>query len=145
MQVRDVMTKDPVCCTPSDTVRDAARLMRDNDCGCLPVVEDQNTKKVIGTVTDRDITCRCTADGKSADTAVREIMSVDPGCCHPEDGITEVERIMEQRQVRRVPVIDEKGCCIGIVAQADLARQSAKRGDVASVVEKVSEPSAQSR
>lgn len=140
MKAKDLMTSKPACCTPDDTARDAARMMREHDCGCLPVVEDQKTKKVIGTVTDRDITCRCTAEGKSADTPVREIMSSSPSCCGPDDDLRAVERVMEEQKVRRVPIVDEKGCCVGIVAQADLARAREARSDLAEVVERVSEP-----
>jgi CBS domain-containing protein len=144
MKARDVMTANPVCCTADDTVQDAAKVMAQQDCGCVPVVDDLNSKKVIGTITDRDIACRCTAEGKGPDTAVRDAMSTDPSCCRPDDDLRDVEKIMSERQVRRVPIVDEQGCCVGIVAQADLARaenRGVSEKEVARVVERVSEPS----
>lgn len=136
MKAREVMTENPACCTPEDSVQHAAKLMAENDCGCVPVVEDQQSKKLVGTVTDRDLACRCLAEGKSADTPVREAMSPDPSCCGPDDDVKMVERIMADRQVRRVPVIDEQGCCVGMIAQSDLARETG----AGRVVKEVSEP-----
>lgn len=141
MNARELMTENPACCTPDDTVEQAARLMKENDCGCVPVVEDLESKKLLGTITDRDIACRCTAEGKGPETRVREAMSPDPSCCGPEDSVEDVERIMEERQVRRVPVIDDEGCCIGMVSQADLARGRRDEREVGEVVEKISAPS----
>jgi CBS domain-containing protein len=136
------MTEEPACCTPEQTVREAAELMRDNDCGCVPVVEDSETNRIVGLVTDRDITCRCTAEGKGPDTSVREVMSKDPKCCGPDDNVEMVEKIMAEAQVRRVPVVDDRGCCVGIIAQADLAldERAASDRDVGQVVEHISAP-----
>lgn len=141
MKAQDVMTSDPACCTPESTAREAARLMRDNDCGCVPVVEG-GSKRVVGVVTDRDIACRGVAEGKGAETRVREIMSKDPQCCHPGDDIAAVEQIMMQAQVRRVPVVDAKGNCVGMIAQADLALndKAANDSEIGRVVERISEP-----
>jgi CBS domain-containing protein len=72
MEARDVMTADPACCSPSDSVKDAAALMVDNDCGEIPV------GILVGVVTDRDIACRCVAQGKSSDTRVEDVMSGSP-------------------------------------------------------------------
>ena len=143
MKARDLMTSDPACCTPNDTVEKAAQLMTDNDCGCLPVVENLETKKIVGTVTDRDIACRCIGEGKGPETTVREAMSPDPSCCRPEDDLREVERIMAERQVRRVPVVDDNGCCVGMIAQSDLAREEKRRA--AGVVQDVSQPTSTPR
>lgn len=143
MKAKDLMTADPVCCTPEDTVERAAQLMAENDCGCVPVVEDLETKKIVGTITDRDIACRCIGEGKGPDTSVREAMSEDPSCCGPEDDIRDVERIMSERQVRRVPVIDDRGCCVGMIAQSDLARE--EKQTAADVVEDVSRQTSRSR
>lgn len=148
MKAREILTSGPACCTADDTVQHAAKLMADQDCGCLPVVDDLQSKRVIGTLTDRDIACRCMAEGKGPETAVREVMSSNPSCCRPDDDVREVERVMSERQVRRVPIVDEEGCCVGIVAQADLARAEG-RGvtdrEVGQVVERVSERSREPR
>jgi CBS domain-containing protein len=120
VKARELMSAQPACCTPNDTVQEAARLMRECDCGCIPVVEDKESNRLVGVITDRDIACRCTAEGKGSNTPVREAMSRDPNSCGPDDDIGAVERIMAEDQVRRVPVIDDRGRCIGIIAQADL-------------------------
>ena len=143
MQAKDIMSRDPQCCTPDDTLRNAARLMADNDCGCLPVVEDKDGKRVVGVLTDRDIAIRGVARGKAPDSKVNDVMSPAPACCLAEDEVEEVERIMVENQVRRVPVVDGDGRVVGIVAQADLARndQAASDREVGRLVEKISEPS----
>lgn len=147
MKARDIMTENPACCTPEDTAQTAARLMVENDCGCLPVVSDIESREIVGVVTDRDLTARGTAEGRGPETPVREVMSGSPSCCTPEDDVQEVERIMAERQVRRVPVIDEGGCCVGMVAQADLARNDRAVSDteVGRIVERISEPAGESR
>ena len=147
MQAREIMTDNPTCCTPDDTVQDAARKMMDADCGCLPVVSDLETRELIGVVTDRDLACRCLGEGKGADTRVHEVMSADPSCCTPEADLDEVAQIMSERQVRRVPVIDDQGCCVGMIAQADLARADRGVSDrqVGRTVEQISEPTGSPR
>jgi CBS domain-containing protein len=141
MKAQDVMTSDPACCTPESTAREAARLMREHDCGCVPVVEGES-KRLVGMVTDRDIACRGVAEGKGPKTPVRELMSLDPQYCHPGDDIAAVEQIMMQVQVRRVPVVDAKGNCVGMIAQADLALndKAANDSEIGRVVERISEP-----
>ena len=142
MRVSEVMTTEPSCCTPETTAQEAARLMSEQDCGCLPVVDAND--RLVGVVTDRDIACRCVAEGKEPSTPVADIMTSGARCCSPDDDVSEATRIMTEAQVRRVPVIDGQGCCVGIVAQADIARAatSAMKDDVADVVEHVSEPTA---
>ena len=146
MRAQEMMTENPACCTPQDSVQDAARKMEDMDCGCLPVVSDLETKEIVGVVTDRDLACRCLGEGKGADTRVREVMSASPSCCTPDSDLDEVERIMAERQVRRVPVVDQNNCCVGIIAQADLARADAESSrDVRRTVEQISEPTDRAR
>jgi CBS domain-containing protein len=142
MKARELMTAQPACCTPDETVADAARLMKEHDCGCIPVVEDKETERLVGVITDRDIACRCTAEHKGPDTKVDEVMSRAPKCCGPDDDVDKVERIMAEAQVRRVPVVDERGCCVGIIAQADLAlnQRAASESEVGQIVERISEP-----
>lgn len=140
MRVAEAMTADPVCCSPQTTVQEAASLMAQNDCGCLPVVDSDD--RVVGVVTDRDIACRCVGEGKDPSTPVSEVMTSEARCCGPEDDAQEAMRVMTEGQVRRVPVVDEAGCCVGMVAQADIARQlNDQVGDqVADVVAGISEP-----
>ncbi len=142
MLAKEIMSRDPQCCTPDDTLRDAARMMADSDCGCLPVVEDKAGKRVIGVLTDRDIAIRGVARGKTPDSKVNDVMSPAPACCFAEDEVDEVERIMIEKQVRRVPVVDASSRVVGIIAQADLARDNRAASDreVGRLVEKISEP-----
>lgn len=144
MKARDLMTPRPACCTPEDTARRAAQLMADSDCGCLPVVEGRNSDRVVGVITDRDIALRAVARGRGPETRIGELMTADPDCCPSDADVQDVEHVMADRQVRRVVVVDGAGCCVGIIAQADLAR-AAERGrdvsekEVARVVERISE------
>lgn len=142
MRASDLMTGNPTCCAPDDTVRMAARGMRDADCGCLPVVDDMESRHVVGVVTDRDIAIRALADGLGPDTRVRDVMTANPACCSPDADVREVERIMADRQVRRVPVVDDRDCCVGMIAQADLARDERDLDDheVRQTLERISEP-----
>jgi CBS domain-containing protein len=136
------MTPDPACCTPDSTARQAATLMRDHDCGSIPVVEDLKVKRLVGTVTDRDLAIRGLAEGRGPETAVSELMTDDPVTCVPEDEVEDVRQVMVQALVRRVPVVDEDGVLVGIVAQADLAREEGAATDreVGRIVEAISEP-----
>jgi CBS domain-containing protein len=148
MQARDIMTERPACCTPDDTIADAAKLMADHDCGCIPVVAADNDACVLGVITDRDIAVRGIAHHRSEDTPVRDVMTPSPFCCTPDSDVRDVEEVMSQHQVRRVVVADDDGCLIGMIAQADLARTAARSPDVSDdevgrVVERISEPSQQ--
>lgn len=142
MQAREIMTGDPACCTPEDSIETAAKVMVARDCGCLPVVEDVERKRVLGVVTDRDLAARALAEGLGPGTPVRDVMSNAPMCCSPDSEIEEVERIMAETRVRRVPVVDEDGLCVGMVAQADLARNEDAIGDseIRRTIERISEP-----
>jgi CBS domain-containing protein len=142
MRVRDVMTPDPASCTPDSTAREAAILMRDNDCGSLPVVESDSSRKLVGTVTDRDLAIRGLADGKGPDTRIRELMTDGPTSAAPDDEVEIVREVMVVQQVRRVPVVDDNGVLVGIVAQADIAREEGAASDqeVGRIVEAISDP-----
>ena len=140
MKVREIMTENPACCTPEQTVREAARLMAQNDCGSIPVVEE-NSRRLLGVVTDRDLAIRVLAEGRGPDTTVREAMTPDPVTCSPDDDVDKVERLMAERQVRRIPVV-ENGRVVGVVAQADLALHPNAVSDreVGHLVEEISQP-----
>jgi CBS domain-containing protein len=142
VRVSDIMSPDPACCTPESTARAAATLMKEHDCGSIPVVENQQTKRIVGTVTDRDLAVRGLAAGKGPETTVRQLMTGSPVTCHPNDEVEIVREVMVARQVRRVPVVDEDGKVVGIVAQADIAREEGAASDreVGRIVEAISEP-----
>jgi CBS domain-containing protein len=146
MQARELMTAEPVCCTPKDSIEAVARMMVAHDCGCVPVVESRHSNRLVGIVTDRDLVIRGLAQGKSGSTKVREVMTENPFSCEPDDDVSAIERTMADRQVRRVPIVNADGGCVGVVAQADLACAALDGGrlsdrEVAMVVEHVSEPS----
>ena len=140
MKVKEIMTKSPACCTPDTSLREVAAMFVDNDCGAVPVVDSVNTRRPIGIVTDRDIACRAVAKGLNAlELTARDCMS-SPSVTIPEDAsLDEAIKLMEEKRVRRLPVVDERGRCIGVVAQADIAL-SAGRGKTAEVVREISRP-----
>jgi CBS domain-containing protein len=141
MKAREIMTAAPACCTPDDTVQRATSLMAERDCGALPVVADMERMRVVGMVTDRDVAIRGVARGSGPETLVSAVMSAEPRCCGPDDDVSTVERIMAQSKVRRVPVVNDEGSCLGMIAQADLARDEAIASDtdLRRVVESISE------
>ena len=140
MQVKDVMTPDPACCTPDTTLRRVAEMMVEHDCGEIPVVEDMKGLKPVGVITDRDITCRTVAKGLNPLTmAASDCMTTPCVTVTPDTPLDECCRVLEENQIRRVPVVDASGACCGIVALADIAKH-AKRRETAEVVKEVSEP-----
>ena len=136
MKVKDLMTSGPATLGPDDSCSQAATLMREEDCGSIPVVKDA---KLVGIVTDRDITIRCVAAGKDAKTTrIAEIMSADPVTVTPETDAEEASRMMAEFQVRRLPVA-ENGRLVGIIVTAQLARRE-KAKDVGETIKEISEP-----
>lgn len=122
MKVREVMTHNPICCVPSDTAQKAAQVLRDQNIGVLPVVMDQQSRKLVGIITDRDICCSVVAAGLDPkSTTIDRHISVNPVSCRDGENLDNCERAMQQHQIRRIPVVDGENRCIGIVSQADLA------------------------
>jgi CBS domain-containing protein len=120
--IREMMTKDPRSLESGSSVMEAARLMRDEDVGIVPIVEGE---KLVATVTDRDITVRVVAEGKSPEsTTVGEIASRELVTIDPQQELDEALRLMARHQVRRLPVVEEDGKLVGIVAQADIAKHA---------------------
>jgi CBS domain-containing protein len=110
--------------------------------GSLPVVRDLQTTTLIGIVTDRDLTVKVVAEGRDPKgIIVEEVMTPEPVSCHMEDNVQRALRIMAEHQVRRVPVIDDNGCLVGIIAQADIATRIAEPDKTAQVVEEISRSS----
>lgn len=133
MKVSDIMTKDPAVCTPETAVRDAAREMCDQNCGEIPVVDDLKTRRPVGVITDRDITCRSVAMGKNPlELSVSDCMTTPAITVTPDMDVEECCLILAQEQIRRVPVVDENGRVCGIVSQADIVRRvdPAEAGEV---------------
>lgn len=123
MQVREIMTQNPACCPPDSTLHDVARMMRENDCGCIPVVDNLTNMKPVGTITDRDITVRTVAANLNPiNMTASNIMTSDIATVTPDASVEDCFNVMEDRDIRRVLVVDEQGRCCGIVAQADVVQ-----------------------
>jgi CBS domain-containing protein len=139
MKCKEVMTEDPVCCLPGDTVDQAAQLMKDDDVGSIPVIADQKTKRLLGIITDRDLAMKVVAPAREvAAVRVEEVMTRDPVTCHADDDLDEAIDAMEMHQVRRIPVVDGNHRIIGIIAQADIATRVKEPETTAEVVEEIS-------
>jgi CBS domain-containing protein len=135
------MTANPQVVTASDSISRAAEIMRDTDVGIVPVVEDSGSMRLAGVVTDRDIAVRIVAEGRDGNVNVREIMSSGLATVRPDDDLNRVTELMKREQVRRVPVV-EGDRLVGIIAQADVAREGGSDRKTGDVVEKISEPGA---
>lgn len=124
MKVRDVMKKDPVCCIAQNSALDAAWLMKSHNYGCLPVVSGPTTNRLIGIVTDRDLCMAVIPRGLSpSSVTVSAAMTKTPFTCGPDDDVETCAAMMRMHSVRRVPVVDDNGACIGLVSHTDLARR----------------------
>ena len=138
MTVASVMTETPACCTPKTKLSEVARMMVDNDCGQIPVVEDFETRKLAGVITDRDIATRIVAQGhNSAETHACDCMTTPCITVTASTSLQDCCELMETNKIRRVPVIDEKGAVVGIVSLADIVR-NANAAATAAVVKQVS-------
>ena len=142
MRAKEIMTANPRCVSATDKVGTIAKLMRDADCGSVPVVDDAG--KLVGIVTDRDLAVRVLAGDRNNDTGVTDIMTGYPYSARPDDDLRHVEKLMVERQVRRVPIVDVDGRCVGIISQGDIARaalaspETVSDREVAIVVERIS-------
>jgi CBS domain-containing protein len=134
-RIRELMTENPRTVSASTPVVEAARIMRDDDVGLVPIVEGG---QLTGTLTDRDIAIRVVAEERGLNsTTVREIASTDLVTLDPDQDLDEALRLMAEHQVRRLPVVEEDGRLVGIVAQADVARHGDDR-ETGQVVEQIS-------
>lgn len=137
----EVMTRNPVSCLPSDTAYRAATLMKGENVGPIPVVESHETNRLIGIVTDRDLTLQVIAEGRDPkSTRIEGVMTRHPVTCTPEDSLQKAFAAMEDHQVRRIPVVDNENRIVGIISQADVATRIGAPRKTAEVVEKVSRP-----
>lgn len=140
MRVQEVMTGEPVCCLSQDTVKAVARLLREEDIGSVPVISDTSLRRLVGIITDRDLVCRVVSEGLDPSTTVIEaFMTRDLVTCRPEQSLESCEKLMQVHQIRRIPVVDRDGRCIGILSQADVAR-CAQAERVQKTVAEISRP-----
>ena len=139
MTIRDIMTRDVQAVGPDDTIRRAAQLMDQLNVGGLPVCDGS---RLLGMITDRDITVRATSAGLAPDRCtVSEVMTAEAHCCYEDDPVTAVARLMGERQIRRVPVIDRDDRLVGIVSLGDLATEAKDDRTAGTALERISDPS----
>lgn len=140
MNVRDAMTPDPACCTPMSSLQSVACMMVDNNCGEIPVVDDHESRRPVGVITDRDITTRTVARGiNPLEATAGEHMSSPCITVKPDDSLSGCCSVMEKEQLRRVLVVDDDGRLCGIVSLADVAKNAASEA-TAEVLQEVSQP-----
>jgi CBS domain-containing protein len=133
---------NPVCCLPDETVDKAAQFMKSEDVGSIPVVQDRQSNRLIGIVTDRDLAIRAVAERRDAEiTKVRDVMTPNPVTCRANDDLRMALNAMSEHKVRRIPVVDGNGNIIGIIALADVATRADEPTKTAEVVKEISIPS----
>ena len=137
-KLKDLMSRDVKVISPDMSIREAAKQMRDGDFGMLPVREND---RMIGTISDRDIAIRAVAEGKGADTKVRDVMSEGIAWAYEDDSVEEAVKIMSERQVRRLPVVDRDKRLVGIVALGDFAVESSEIRPASQALSEISKPS----
>ncbi len=143
---RDIMTARVACCLPTDTVEQVAQLMKSEDIGPVPVIENRESLRLIGIVTDRDLVLKVIAERREAkNTRVEEIMTRDPVTCRPEDELEAAPDAMAQHQVRRIPVVENHNRLVGIIAQADVATRLGEPEETAELVKEISQETAPAR
>ena len=142
MKVQEVMTKNPAFCCPSTSVVRAAATMQQLDIGALPVVLDPSTPRLLGMVTDRDLCLHVVAGGRDpADIWISECMTVNPICCAVGDDVRYALELMEEHQVRRLPVVNAKHEVAGILSLSDLVgKGSINSGEIAEALRTICEP-----
>ncbi len=137
----DVMTPDPVCCTPDDGILRIAQIMKQQDVGSVPVVESAQSRRLVGIVTDRDLVVKVLAEGRGIEgSTVAAAMTGNPASCQETDDVDRAVKLMSERQVRRMPIVDAEGRLVGIIAQADVATRVNRDHKTGELVEAISEP-----
>lgn len=142
-QCSELMTKDPVCCLPDSPVADAARLMKRENIGPIPVIENERTRKLVGIVTDRDLALKIVAEGRDpASTKVEAVMTRKVVTCRADDDLQKALDAMSEHQLRRIPVVDNDNRILGIISQADVATRVNQPEKTAAVVKGISRSNA---
>jgi CBS domain-containing protein len=136
----DVMTRNPVCALPDDSVASVAQLMKERDIGPIPIVEDIVSKRLLGIVTDRDLAMKVVAEGRDPNTTkVRDVMTQDVVTCRDDDEIQATLEAMSQHQLRRILVVNAENTLVGIIAQADIATRMDQPEKTGEVVKEISQ------
>jgi CBS domain-containing protein len=136
----EVMTKNPVCCLPTDTVSKVAQLMKSKNIGPVPIIENEQTKKLVGVVTDRDLALKIVADGRDPkSTKAEEVMTHKVVTVHAEDNLQKALDAMAEHKLRRILVVDDNHAIVGIIAQADVATRVDLPEKTATMVKEISQ------
>ena len=136
----EVMTSNPICCLPTDMVQEAARLMRRENIGAIPVIKDEKTRKLVGIITDRDLALRIVAEGVEAkSTTVEAAMTHTVSTCFADDDLQKVLDSMAEQQLRRILVVDNDNRLVGIISQADVATRAGQPEDTAEMIREISQ------
>ena len=139
----EVMTKNPVVCMPNDLVAKVAQVMKREDVGPVPIVENGQTRRLVGMVTDRDLAVKMVAEGRDIKTTkAEEVMTRKLVTCRAGDDLQKALDAMSENQLRRIPVVDDEDRVVGIIAQADVATRVNQPEKTAAMVKKISRPKA---
>ena len=139
----EVMTKNPVCCQPDDMVEKAAQLMQSENVGSIPVIENEQTQKLVGIVTDRDLVLEIIAKGRDVkSTRVEAVMTREVVTCRAGDDLQKALDRMGEHQLRRIPIVDDDNRIVGIIAQADVATRVNLPEKTGEMVEEISQSKA---
>jgi len=139
----EVMTKNPVCCRPDDMVVKVAQLMQSENIGSIPVIENEQTQKLVGIVTDRDLALKIVAKGQDAkSTKVEAVMTRQIVTCRTGDDLQMALDLMADHQLRRIPIVDDNDKIVGIIAQADVATRVNLPEKTAAMVKEISQSNA---
>lgn len=138
---KEIMTTEPECCEAGITTDMIAQTMRTKNIGTVIIVDSMDTMNVVGIVTDRDLAIRLVAEKLDpATVSAQQVMTPNPVSCRIDDSIDDAVKLMEQEQIRRVPIVDEQGKLVGVISQGDLATRTHERRKVAELVIEVSQP-----
>lgn len=141
-KTHELMTEDPICCLPNDTVTKVSKIMQDNDIGSVPVIDSTRTKKLVGIVTDRDLVLEVMAEERDPQTTkVRDIMTRGVLTCHIDDDLEKTLSAMSGYRLRRIPVVDSEDRIVGIISQADVATRLDMPEKTAAVIKEISQSS----
>jgi CBS domain-containing protein len=141
MKCKDIMTRNPTTCAATATAQAAALIMSEEDVGVVPVVDEQD--RLMGVVTDRDLCLDVIAGGKNPqEIRIREVLHADLVTCRPEDDIERCLEQMKSHQIRRIPITDEDGRCVGIISQGDIALKVRQAEEVHDTVREISKSGA---
>ena len=139
----EVMTKNPVCCVPNDMVAKVAELMKSKNVGSIPMIENEQTRRLVGIVTDRDLAMKIVAKGRVANsTKLEAVMTNKVVTCLADDNLHKAMNAMSEHQLRRIPVLDNNNRIVGIIAQADVATRVDQPEKTAAMVKGISQSNA---